>query len=81
MEFLVAIAGMLVLILILKILQVSAKMISKVFINSISGIIGIFVFNLIASFFGYNINLNFLNSLIVGVFGLAGIIFIILFNI
>ena len=81
MEFLVAIAGMLVLILILKILQVSAKMISKVFINSISGIIGIFVFNLIASFFGYNINLNFLNALIVGVFGLAGIIFIILFNI
>lgn len=33
MEFLVAIAGMLVLILILKILQVSAKIISKVFIN------------------------------------------------
>ncbi len=72
--------GILLLVGLLKILSVSVKVISKLVVNSISGIILLLIFNLVGSIFSTSLEINFVNSLVAGFFGIPGVIILLLLN-
>lgn len=66
------------LVLVLKILRVSVGVIWKFFWNGILGLALLFLVNLFGESFGLSIDMNIINSLIAGVFGIPGIILLLL---
>ena len=73
--------GVLAIILllgILKILAVSTKTIMTLLWNGIAGLILLFVFNLVGGIFGLQVEVNALNSIVAGIFGIPGIIVLLL---
>ena len=72
--------GILLLVGLLKILSVSVKVISKLVVNSISGVILLLIFNLVGSIFSTSLEINFVNSLVAGFFGIPGVIILLLLN-
>ena len=71
-----------VFILVLKLLSVPFKWIWKLILNSIIGAIAIWVVNVLggAIGLGIHIDINIVTSIIVGIFGLIGVIFIIIYD-
>lgn len=68
----------LIVILILKfVFKFGIKTIIKLIINIIAGGMVLFMVNLIP---GLNLPINITNSLLVGIFGLPGVIFILIYN-
>lgn len=65
-------------VLVLKILKVSVAVIWKFFWNGVIGLILLFLVNLLGQGVGFNIEMNLVNSLIAGVFGVPGIILLLL---
>ncbi len=49
-------------------------------LNSIVGLICLFLFNLVAGFFQWHIQIGCLNTLIVGIFGIPGLVVVVLWN-
>ena len=75
MEVMVSfIVGLVVLYVILKVLSLPCKIIWKLFTNSLVGAIMLWVVNL----FGAGIEITFFKALIAGVFGIPGVIVILL---
>lgn len=74
MELSVAIIGIIVLFLILKIFKVSIKLIFKFILNSIVGVLILAVANAL----GANIEVTVLNAFIVGILGIPGVILLLL---
>ena len=74
MEFSVAIIGIIVLFLILKIFKVSIKLIFKFILNSIVGVLILAVANAL----GANIEVTVVNAFIVGILGIPGVILFLL---
>ena len=74
MEFSVAIIGIIVLFLILKIFKVSIKLIFKFILNSIVGVLILAVANAL----GANIEVTVVNAFIVGILGIPGVILLLL---
>lgn len=73
--------GVLAIILllgILKILAVSTKTLMTLLWNGIAGLILLFVFNLVGGIFGLQVEVNALNSIVAGIFGIPGIIVLLL---
>lgn len=66
------------MMLFFRLLSFSIKAVGKLIINSISGLLLLFVFNLIGGIFGITLNLTFLNALVAGIFGIPGIIVLLL---
>lgn len=64
--------------LIVKILAAPMKLITKLLINTAVGYVLLFVFAFLAEFFDVSIELSLLNAVIVGVFGVPGIILLVL---
>lgn len=62
----------------LKVLSVSTKVIWKLVCNGLVGVLILFVFNLVGSSFGVNIEPTFINALVAGVFGIPGILILLL---
>lgn len=62
----------------LKVLSVSTKVIWKLVWNGLVGVLILFVFNLVGSSFGVNIEPTFINALVAGVFGIPGILILLL---
>lgn len=78
MEVIAWIIGLAIIILIAKLLGRSLKLILKILANSILGLICLKIFNFLASFIGLYIEVNFINCLVVGVFGIVGLIFLLI---
>lgn len=74
MEISVAIIGIIVLFLILKLFKASFKLILKFIVNSVIGV----VILTIANALGTNIEITTLNAFIVGVLGIPGVILLLL---
>ena len=72
------IIGLLILVGIAKILGFSFKMMIKLLINAVSGAIALFLFNIIGGIFGIGIPITFLNALITGIFGIPGVVFLLI---
>ncbi len=80
MELLYAVVAILVLFVILKLLSIPIKALKWLIVNGISGLVLLFIANLIGQGLGFNIEPNLLNTLIAGVFGVPGVIVMILIS-
>lgn len=57
----------------------SMRLIFRFILNTIGGFITLFAIDWIGAFFGFGIGLNFVNAVIVGIFGLPGVGFLLIF--
>ena len=64
----------LVLWLVFKLLKWPLKIFWKLLVNIVVGFVILFVVNLVGGLFNFSININWLTSLITGVFGIPGVI-------
>lgn len=78
MQIFVIVIAIILMMLFFGLLSFSIKAVGKLVINSISGLVLLFVFNLIGGIFGITLNLTFLNALVAGIFGIPGIIVLLL---
>ena len=78
MEILYGIGALVVLIIILKILSVPVRFIKGLVMNGITGLILLFLVNLLGSGLGLSIEMNIVNALIAGILGIPGIIILLL---
>lgn len=61
-----------------KLFKLSLRVMKKLFLNALSGFILLFILNFFGRFIGLTIEINLLNTIIVGVFGIFGIIFLLI---
>lgn len=68
------------IIIIGKIFIVPLKMIIKLLINSIIGVILLYIINLIGGIWGLHIGINFITAIFVGLLGVPGAILLVIFK-
>lgn len=81
MEYLSFLVALIVLFLVLKIIAAPIKIIIKLMINALAGGVVLFLINMIGASFGFVLDINWITSLIVGIFGVPGVILVILLQI
>ena len=81
MEYLSFLVALIVLFLVLKIIAAPIKIIIKLMINALAGGVVLFLINMIGASFGFILDINWITSLIVGIFGVPGVILVILLQI
>ena len=81
MEYLSFLVALIVLFLVLKIIAAQIKIIIKLMINALAGGVVLFLINMIGAGFGFVLDINWITSLIVGIFGVPGVILVILLQI
>ncbi|HHU23352.1 MAG TPA: pro-sigmaK processing inhibitor BofA [Clostridiales bacterium] len=64
--------------LLFKILKTPIKLALKLLVNAIVGFLSLVVVNLLGSFIGISLGVNWLNAIIVGLLGLPGVILLLL---
>lgn len=75
---LMIVLAVLVIFALLKILSAPIRLIFKLLINTAVGLVLLFLVNLIGSNFGITLEMNLVNALISGIFGIPGVIALIL---
>ena len=78
MEIIQIIAAILLGYLAIKLIALPIKLVFKLLLNAALGLLLLFVFNIFGSIFNFELELNFLNAVICGVFGIPGLIFLII---
>lgn len=78
MEIIYGIVAIFVLFLLLKLLSIPFMIIKWLIVNGVAGIILLFIVNLLGSTIGLHIEPNFVNTIVAGVFGIPGIIVLLL---
>ena len=81
MEYLSFLVALIILYIVLKIIAAPVKIIIKLMINAFVGGVVLFLINLVGAGFGFALNITWLTSLIVGIFGVPGVVLVILFQI
>ena len=81
MEYLSFLVALIVLYIVLKIIAAPVKIIIKLMINAFVGGVVLFLINLVGAGFGFALNITWLTSLIVGIFGVPGVVIVILLQI
>lgn len=81
MEYLSFLVALIVLFLVLKIIAAPIKIIIKLMLNALAGGVVLFLINMIGAGFGFVLDINWITSLIVGIFGMPGVILVILLQI
>ena len=74
---LMIVLAVLVIFALLKILSAPIRLIFKLLINTAVGFALLFLVNLIGSYFGFSLEMNLLNALITGIFGIPGVVVLI----
>ena len=74
-------AGVVFIILLIKILSEPIRWIVKLALNALLGFVVLFIFNFFGEFIGISIPINLISSLITGFFGVPGVVFLILYQI
>ena len=72
-----AIALVLSIVVVIKLLAAPVKLVFKILINAVSGFLLLIIANFISGFFDFSLLMSFLNCLISGVFGIPGVAFLI----
>ena len=75
--FLIAIVGLYILV---RVFSWPLKILFKLIVNAVLGVILLVIVNLIGRYFGFSIGINAITALIAGFFGIAGVIFLIIFK-
>ena len=70
--------AVIVVIVLIRVISAPIKLIFKLLINTIIGFAILFLVNLIGQNFGITIEMNLLHAVIVGIFGIPGVIVLIL---
>lgn len=70
-------AGLLILFLLLKVLSTPFRIIWKFFLNVLTGVVCLLVFNFFGDFFGFTIAVNIITAFVVGFFGLPGVVLLV----
>lgn len=78
MEYLVFIGAIIAVFIILKILAWPIKKIIKIVINIVVGGLLLMLVNLIGSNFGFQLPINWITALVVGILGIPGLIVIVI---
>ncbi len=65
---------LLVVWLLFKLLKWPLKIFWKLFINAVIGFVILFVFNIVGGLFDFTITINWITSIITGIFGIPGVI-------
>lgn len=78
MEYLSFLVALIILYIVLKIIAAPVKIIIKLMINAFVGGVVLFLINLVGAGFGFALNITWLTSLIVGIFGVPGVVLVIL---
>lgn len=78
MGILGAVIGVALLYFIGKALGVSMSILKTLLVNGITGAVFLLLFNLVGGLFGLSLDLTFLNAIIAGIFGIPGIIVLLL---
>lgn len=81
MEYLSFLVALIVLFLVLKIIAAPIKIIIKLMLNALAGGVVLFLINMIGAGLGFVLDINWITSLIVGIFGMPGVILVILLQI
>ena len=81
MEYLSFLVALIVLYIVLKVIAAPVKIIIKLMINAFVGGVVLFLINLVGAGFGFVLNITWLTSLIVGIFGVPGVMLVILLQI
>lgn len=69
----ISIVLLILLVIFIKIFKTPLKLLLKLLFNTIGGFIALMALNFFGSFIGISIGLNWVNAIIVGIFGLPGI--------
>ena len=77
---LMIVLAVLVIFALFKILSAPIRLIFKLLINTAVGFALLFLVNLIGSYFGFSLEMNLLNALITGIFGIPGVVVLIFIN-
>lgn len=80
MEYLGFFIAILVLFIILKILALPLKIIIKLMLNAFIGGVVLFLLNIVGARFGLIIDINWISTLLVGFFGVPGVILVLIFQ-
>ncbi|MEY8764532.1 MULTISPECIES: pro-sigmaK processing inhibitor BofA family protein [Clostridium] len=75
--FLIAIVGLYILV---RVFSWPLKILFKLIVNAVLGVILLVIVNLIGRYFGFSIGINAITALIAGFFGIPGVIFLIIFK-
>lgn len=81
MEYLSFIIALIILYIVLKIIALPVKIIIKLMVNAFVGGVVLFLINLVGASLGFALNITWLTSLIVGIFGVPGVVLVILLQI
>ena len=80
MDYLGFLVAVIVLFLILKILALPLKIIIKLMLNALIGGVVLFLLNIVGARFGLIIDINWISTLLVGFFGVPGVILVLIFQ-
>ncbi|MBC8061825.1 MAG: pro-sigmaK processing inhibitor BofA family protein [Clostridiaceae bacterium] len=75
--FILAIVG---LYLVVKFFKWPFKILLKLIVNGVLGVILLLLVNFVGTSFGISVGINFITALIAGFFGVPGVIFLIIFS-
>lgn len=85
MEIIVLLGGTIIGIFILwilaKLFSISFKILLKLVFNALGGAVTLLLFNLIGGLLGVGIHITFINALIAGIFGIPGVIFLLILQV
>ena len=81
LEYLISgVFGIVILYFIVKIIKLPLKLIIKLLINGLTGLIMLSIVNFVGDSFGITVNINAFTSLIAGFLGIPGVIALVIFN-
>ena len=77
---LMVVAAVLLMSLFLRIIRLPLKWLFKALLHAAVGFVALFVFNFIGSWIGVELELNVINALITGIFGVPGVLILLVFK-
>lgn len=80
MEYFSFLIAMIVLYVMLRLIALPMRLIIKLLINALIGGVILFLINLVGEQFGFTLEINWITSLIVGFFGIPGVIVIVILH-
>ena len=71
-------AAVLSVVILIKILAAPVKLVFKLLLNAVCGFLLLIVVNIVSGFFDFSVEINLVNTLIAGCFGIPGTLLLIL---
>lgn len=72
--------GLILAVILLRLIFGSIKKIAGLIVNSILGAIALMIINFFGAYIGISVSVNIITAIITGIFGIPGIIFLIIFQ-